>query len=235
MVRRPRDGFERQAKSRERRAQVLRYAGRDVDSLSRDWMLERDPMGMQRQSTKVVCRAIVPIDLPGAMRNVTDEWMVDVTEMAPYLMQTPRLGDGEDERTSVDGRTRDAPEARHGGDAGAAFFLRNRVIDDPAVGRGPSNQRDVLLFDAAILECPRKARGRFASPREEKCAARAAIESMHRVDLLAERVSYTEESHVIVVVPAAMNEKAGRLVRHDDVRVDEKELDRGRTAGGVHQ
>ena len=68
----------------------------------------------------------------------------------------------------------------------------------------------------------------LAGASEEQGAARAAVEAVHRVHVCAQHVPHPEERHVLVVAPSAMDQEARRLVGHDDVGIDEEEIDRAR-------
>jgi hypothetical protein len=50
------------------------------------------------------------------------------------------------------------------------------------------------------------------------------------MDPLAQRIADAEERHVVVVVPAPVDEQPRGLVRDDDVRVDEEKIDAGHRA-----
>jgi hypothetical protein len=48
---------------------------------------------------------------------------------------------------------------------------------------------------------------------------------MHRVDVLTEGVAHAEHRHVIVVIPAAVDQKARWLVHDHQVQIDEQDFD----------
>src|SRR5207244_1155123 len=108
--------------------------------------------------------------------HVADERMIDVTQVTPYLMETPTLGEREDERAAIDRRAREEPEARDRGDARSVLALRDRMVDRPLGGRSAANEREVLLLDGVLLEALRERGRRLARPREDERAARPAVE-----------------------------------------------------------
>jgi hypothetical protein len=66
---------------------------------------------------------------------------------------------------------------------------------------------------------------------KKKSAARSAVEPVNGMDPLADRIPHAKESHVVVVIPTAVDEQPRRLVRHDDVLIHEEKLDRGLHSG----
>ena len=165
-------------------------------------------------------RAVVPVDDAGPVFHVADERMIDVAQVTPDLMEPPRLGDGLDQGAPVDRGSPDAPEARDRRHAWSTFLLLDGMIDDPGLGWYAADEGKVTFLDLALLEGLGEARRGVAIARERQGAAGAAIESVHGVHVLAQRVADAEESDVVVVVPTAMHEQPRGLVDHHHVRID---------------
>ena len=140
----------------------------------------------------------------------------------------PVLRPREDERAAVDRRSRDDAVAGPRLHAWAGLALRDRVVDEVVLGVGdePADERDVLLLDGPGLEGGRERPRGLDMTGEHERAARAAIQPVERVNVLADGVPDAEHRDVVVVVPATMNQEPGRLVRHDDVVVDVEQRDR---------
>ena len=66
-------------------------------------MREGDRGRVKRKAMQRVRRAVMTIDRAGAVLHVTDERMIDVTQMAANLMKPTRLRTSLDERAAIDG------------------------------------------------------------------------------------------------------------------------------------
>ncbi len=174
-----------------------------------------------------VASAMMPIDLARAVVHVADQRMTEVLEMPAHLVQPASLRLGQHQRAAIDARAREQPVARDGRYAFTALAARDRMFDRSGCRRRAPHQRQVTLLHPVVLERLREHGRRVAGSREHQRAARAAIQAVYGMYALSERIAHAKQRDVPVVVPTAMHEQPGRLVRDHDVGIDVQEVDAG--------
>ena len=185
---------------------------------------------MEGEALQAVLAAPAPIVLTLAVLHIADERAREVLQVPPNLVEPPGVWARLDERVASDGFAQ--PDLRDGVDALGAGFARNGVVDEHVGRRVAAGDREVaFVYTKRVAPRQRKPSRGFRVERKQDDAGRAAVEAVHGEDVLPDQVTDGLEQWLVVVRPAAVDHRAGRLVDGHEPVVAEEDTGRG-THGG---
>lgn len=187
---------------------------------------------MQRQPVEAEGLAAVPVVLALAVVGVAHDRVAQVREVAPYLVETARLGEGAHQRVPrlAERRRgldrRDPHEAGDGRHARPALVGRNGVVDAHLVGGDAADQREVRLLDEAALERAGEEPCRVRARGEEQRAARRSIEAMHGVQIAAPSGAQPIDDRVALAAETAVHDEPRGLGDRHEALASREDLER---------
>jgi hypothetical protein len=184
---------------------------------------------VEREAAEANLRAKEAIQIPLTVVGVPEERMVQVLQMAAHLVEAASARSRFHEGAALHvgreirrrrGADREAAAIRGDGrDARAVLAARDRVIDQALFGRDPPDEGEIAFLGLTALEGGLDQRGGLGAAGDDDDAARAAIEAVNRVDVVAEMLAGVIDEREGVVAPAAVNEEARGLGEGDEVIV----------------